>query len=123
MPPKRTSTRDDLPPTDPPHASHIRRRRTTIGSQNQLTPSVDGTATGKGRRSTTGRWVKVKRVLLKANTTGVAPTVITSAKFRSSLRTRLQPASPWVEQVGVCYVAGHSNTIRSWRVHGEPGAS
>lgn len=65
-------------------------------------------------RSATKRWVKVKRVLLKANTTGVAPTVISSAKFgaliRSGVRLRVTLGS---KQVGLCYAAGHSNTIRS----------
>jgi hypothetical protein len=58
--------------------------------------------------------VKVKRVLLKANTTGVAPTVITSAKFRSSTRANQRVrVSLGSTQVGLCYAAGHSNTIRS----------
>jgi len=65
-------------------------------------------------RSTLKRWVNVKRVLLKANTTGVAPTVISSAKFRSSLRAKLRVRVVLGQaQVGTCYVAGRSNTIRS----------
>ncbi len=71
-------------------------------------------ATFQRYRSTTKRWVKVKRVLLKANTTGTAPTVITSAKFRSRIRARLRVrASLGSKQVGLCYAAGRSNTIRS----------
>ena len=71
-------------------------------------------ATFQRYRSTTKRWVKVKRVLLKANTTGVAPTVITSAKFRSSIRARLRVrVTLGSKQVGLCYAAGQSNTIRS----------
>ena len=65
-------------------------------------------------RKATKRWVKVKRVTLKANTTGVAPTVVTSAKFRSGIKTRQRVRivlGP--KQVGVCYAAGRSNTIRS----------
>jgi plastocyanin len=65
-------------------------------------------------RSATKRWVKVKRVLLAANTTGVTPTVISSAKFgapiRSGVRLRVTLGS---RQVGLCYAAGHSNAIRS----------
>ncbi len=65
-------------------------------------------------RSTLKRWVAVKRVLLKANTTGVAPTVITSAKFRSAIRARqLVRVVLGQKQVGACYLAGRSNTIRS----------
>lgn len=71
-------------------------------------------ATFQRYRSTTKRWVKVKRVLLKANTTGTAPTVITSAKFRSSIRARLRVrVTLGSKQVGLCYAAGRSNTIRS----------
>jgi plastocyanin len=60
------------------------------------------------------RWRTVRRVLLQANTTGVAPTVITSAKFRSRIKARLQVRVLLGQgQVGSCYVAGRSNTIRS----------
>src|SRR5207237_5607982 len=34
------------------------------------------------------RWVKVKRVTLKTSAAGTAPTVVTSAKFRSRVRAR-----------------------------------
>jgi hypothetical protein len=58
--------------------------------------------------------VKVKRVLLQANTTGVAPTVITSATFRSRIRARLRVRVVLGQaQVGSCYAPGRSNTIRS----------
>jgi plastocyanin len=71
-------------------------------------------ATFQRYRKATKRWVKIRRVLLKANTTGVAPTVITSAKFRSRIRARLRVrVSLGSKQVGLCYAAGHSNTIRS----------
>jgi len=71
-------------------------------------------ATFQRYRSATKRWVKVKRVLLKANTTGTAPTVITAAKFRSSIRARVKVrVTLGSKQVGLCYAAGHSNTIRS----------
>jgi plastocyanin len=60
------------------------------------------------------RWVVVKRVLLRANTTGVAPTVVTVASFRSSIRggLRIRVTLPQA-QVGGCYAPGLSNTIRS----------
>jgi plastocyanin len=60
------------------------------------------------------RWVKVKRVLLQANSTGVAPTVISSVAFRSSVpaRLRVRVILPQL-QVGSCYLAGRSNVIRS----------
>jgi plastocyanin len=59
-------------------------------------------------------WRGVKRVLLKANTTGVAPTVLTTAKFRSSLKARIRIRVVLKQtQVGACYLAGTSNTIRS----------
>jgi plastocyanin len=60
------------------------------------------------------RWVSVKRVLLRANSTGVAPTVISSLTFRSSIRARLKISVVLPQlQVGTCYVAGRSNVILS----------
>jgi plastocyanin len=60
------------------------------------------------------RWITIKRVLLRANTSGVAPTVITSAKFRSSIKAGLRVRVVLGQtQVGSCYLAGRSNTIRS----------
>ena len=60
------------------------------------------------------RWVNVKRVLLRANRTGVAPTVISSVTFRSSIRARLKIRVVLPKlQVGTCYVAGRSNVILS----------
>jgi plastocyanin len=71
-------------------------------------------ATFQRYRPATKRWVRVKRVQLKANTTGVAPTVITSAKFRSRIKAKLRVrAVLGTKQVGACYAAGRSNTIRS----------
>jgi hypothetical protein len=53
-------------------------------------------------------------VLLRANAAGVAPTVITSAKFRSRIKARLRVRVILTQaQVGSCYLAGRSNTIRS----------
>ncbi len=64
--------------------------------------------------STLGRWVTVKRVLLRANSTGVAPTVISSVAFRSTIRTLLKVRVVLSQvQVGSCYRPGRSNVIRS----------
>ncbi len=63
---------------------------------------------------TLGRWVKVKRVLLRANNTGVAPTVISAVSFRSTIRPRLKVRVVLPQlQVGSCYRPGRSNVIRS----------
>jgi plastocyanin len=71
-------------------------------------------ATFQRYNSATKRWVKVTGVLLKANTTGAAPTVISSATFRSKIRAGLQArVTIGSKQVGPCYAAGNSNTIRS----------
>jgi hypothetical protein len=71
-------------------------------------------ATFQRFRSSTKRWVKVRRVLLRANTSGVAPTVITSAAFRSGLKAGVRVrVTLGKAQVGSCYLAGRSNTIRS----------
>jgi plastocyanin len=60
------------------------------------------------------RWVSIKRVLLRANATGVAPTVISSAGFRSAIKSgaRVRVILPQL-QVGSCYQPGLSNTIYS----------
>jgi len=60
------------------------------------------------------RWVTVKRVLLRTNATGVAPTVISSVTFRSAVspRLRIRVTLPQL-QVGSCYLAGTSNVILS----------
>lgn len=63
---------------------------------------------------TLGRWVTVKRVLLRANSTGVAPTVISSVTFRSTIRPLLKVRVVLPQlQVGGCYRPGRSNVIRS----------
>ena len=60
------------------------------------------------------QWVNVQRVLLRANSTGVAPTVITSASFRSTIpaRSKVRVIVPQ-RQVGTCYLSGRSNAILS----------
>ena len=60
------------------------------------------------------RWRGVKRVLLHTDSTGIAPTVVSSAKFRSGLRRGLRVRVALTQkQAGLCYLAGHSNTIRT----------
>jgi plastocyanin len=61
-----------------------------------------------------GRWIKVKRVLLRANAAGVAPTVISSVSFRSAIKPglKVRVALPLL-QVGSCYRPGRSNVILS----------
>ena len=64
--------------------------------------------------TTLARWVNVKRVLLRPNSTGVAPTVISTASFRSTVPSRLKIRVVLPQlQVGSCYTAGRSNTILS----------
>ncbi|MBA3567421.1 MAG: cupredoxin domain-containing protein [Actinobacteria bacterium] len=71
-------------------------------------------ATFQRYNGTLRRWVNFKRVLLRANSTGVAPTVISSVTFRSSIRARLKIRVLLPQrQVGTCYVAGRSNVILS----------
>jgi plastocyanin len=60
------------------------------------------------------KWRGVKRVLLKANSAGVAPTVLTTAKFRSSIKSKARVRAILKQtQVSACYAPGKSNTIRS----------
>jgi plastocyanin len=60
------------------------------------------------------RWVAVRSVRLRANSTGVAPTVVSSVAFRSSVRGGLRVRATLAQtQVGACYAPGLSNTIRS----------
>lgn len=62
----------------------------------------------------TARWVFLRSIVLRVVTPGVAPTVTTSSSFKirlkPGLRLRLTMAKV---QVGACYVAGLSNTVRS----------
>jgi plastocyanin len=60
------------------------------------------------------RWVAVKTVALKASTAGVAPTVVSTASFRSTIRAKLRIRATLPQaQVGSCYAAGTSNTTVS----------
>jgi plastocyanin len=59
------------------------------------------------------RWVSVKRVYVRT-TTGTAPLVVTSARFRAKVKARLRVRAFMPQaQVGACYVAGIGNVIRS----------
>lgn len=71
-------------------------------------------ATFQRFNATLHRWVAVKRVLLKTNATGVAPTVISSAAFSATVKSgiRVRVILPQL-QVGSCYLPGLSNTIYS----------
>jgi len=69
-------------------------------------------ATFQRYNGTFRRWINVKRVLLRASSTGVAPTVLSSVTFRSSIRARLR-IRVVLSQVGACYVPGRSNVILS----------
>jgi plastocyanin len=60
------------------------------------------------------RWVTVKQAVLRANSTGTAPTVISSATFRSTIKARLKVRIIMTQaQAGTCYLAGVSNAILS----------
>jgi hypothetical protein len=75
---------------------------------------VGKVATFQRYRSKLKQWVNVKRVPLTASAAGTAPTVITSAKFRSTIKARTRVrVTLGTKQVGACYLAGRSNTIRS----------
>lgn len=64
-------------------------------------------------KSSAKRWVAVKRVTMHTSVTK-SPTVMTSAKFRSSIKAHQRVrASLGPKQVVPCYVVAHSNTIRS----------
>jgi plastocyanin len=66
------------------------------------------------QRYTGSRWVYVRSALLRTNSTGVLPTVITTAAFKSGVRTGVRVrAVVGQAQVGSCYRAGISNSIRS----------
>ena len=61
-----------------------------------------------------GRWFRVRTVVLADVGTGTAPTVISGATFRSSLRRGVRVRLVLTQrQVGTCYVPGRSNAVRS----------
>jgi plastocyanin len=60
------------------------------------------------------RWVAARMVLLKASSVGIAPSVVSAASFRASIRSRLRVRATLAQaQVGSCYAPGTSNTISS----------
>jgi plastocyanin len=65
-------------------------------------------------RPALSRWVTVKRVLLRRAVPGTAPTVVSSATFRSAIRRGLRVRAVMTKlQTGGCYAAGQSAAIRS----------
>ena len=71
-------------------------------------------ATFQRYNGTLGRWIRVKRIPLRANGTGVAPTVLSSVAFRSAIKPRLKIRVILPQlQVGSCLRPGRSNVIRS----------
>lgn len=62
----------------------------------------------------TKRWVAVKIFPLKASKAGIAPAVVSVAAFRSTVKTGLRIRTTMAQaQVGTCYAAGLSNTIKA----------
>lgn len=60
------------------------------------------------------RWVALKSVLLRSNTMGVSPTVLTTASFKSAIKVGVRVRGVVGQaQVGNCYLPAFSNTIRS----------
>jgi plastocyanin len=60
------------------------------------------------------RWIAVKTVRLRSNTSGVSPAIVAAASFRSTVRAGLRVrATLGQAQVGTCYLPGISNTVRS----------
>jgi plastocyanin len=58
------------------------------------------------------KWSNVKAFPLKANSTGVAPAVISTAAFRATIKARVRIRVVMSQaQVGTCYASGTSNAI------------
>jgi plastocyanin len=82
-------------------------------------PSISASTTFAGKyssfqRYTGSRWVYVRTALLRSNSTGVLPTVITTASFNSAIHTGVRVRSVIGQaQVGSCYLPAISNAIRS----------
>jgi plastocyanin len=85
----------------------------------RFAPRVSASTTFAGKytsfqRYTGSHWVYVRTALLRSNTTGVLPSVITTASFTSAIRTGVTVrAVVGQAQVGSCYLPGISNAIRS----------
>jgi plastocyanin len=64
--------------------------------------------------ATKRRWVALKLVALKVGKPGVAPAIVTTAAFRSTLKTGLRMRAAMTQaQVGTCYAPTLSTAIRS----------
>ena len=62
--------------------------------------------------ATTRAWVKVRTATLRANTTGVAPTVVSSVTLTTTVKARTKLRIVMTQlQVGGCYAPGLSNAI------------
>ena len=85
----------------------------------RFAPRVSASTTFAGKytsfqRYTGSRWIYVRSALLRSNPTGVLPTVVTTASFKSAIRTGLRVrAVVGQAQVGSCYLPAVSNAIRS----------
>jgi plastocyanin len=85
----------------------------------RFAPRVSASTTFAGKRTsfqryTGSQWIYVRSALLRTNTTGVLPTVITTGAFTSAIRAGIRVrAVVGQAQVGSCYLPGTSNTIRS----------
>lgn len=85
----------------------------------RFAPRVSASTTFAGKhtsfqRYTGTRWVYVRTALLRTNTTGVLPTVVTTGPFTSKIHIGIRVrAVVGQAQVGSCYLPGTSNTIRS----------
>ena len=107
--------------TNSPATAVTVRPRLHLGktAAHRFSPRVSASTTFAGKytsfqRYTGSRWIYVRTALLRANTTGVLPTVITTASFTSAIRTGVRVrAVVGQAQVGSCYLPGISNSIRS----------
>jgi plastocyanin len=71
-------------------------------------------ATFQRYNSSLRRWVNVKTVTLRTNSSGVTPTVVSSAAFTSTVaRPQKVRTVLGAGQVGACYAPGFSNVIYS----------
>lgn len=62
----------------------------------------------------TSTWLKVRTTTLRANATGVAPTVISSVTFTAKVKARTRLRAVLLQsQVGSCYLAANSNAVVS----------
>ncbi len=100
-------------------ASVIPREELTKTSLHHFTLRVSAAVSFAGKYVTFQRfdasrnlWVNVRTVTLRASTSGIAPTVVSTAKFTSTV-ARVQKVRTVLGrvEVGACYTAGVSNVI------------